>query len=64
MAHKIALLNIVTSSEVDSLTAIYINTRFEAFFARFCEAEGIDIEKAATTARAILEEAEIPQGLL
>ena len=64
MSHKIALLNIVTSSEVDPITAIFINTRFEAFFARFCEAEGIDIEKAAGTARAILEEAEIPQGKL
>lgn len=61
MTHKIALLNIVTSRELDPLTAIFINTRFEAFFARFCEAEGIDIEKAATTARAILEAAEIPQ---
>lgn len=61
MAHKIALLNIVTSRELDPLTAIFVNTRFEAFFARFCEVEGIDIEKAATTARAILEAAEIPQ---
>ena len=64
MAHKIALLNIVTARELDPITAIFVNTRFEAFFARFCEAEGIDIEKAATTARAILEEAEIPQGEL
>ena len=64
MAHKIALLNIVTSRELDPLTAIFINTRFEAFFARFCEAEGIDIEKAANTARAILEAAEIPQDKL
>ena len=64
MSHKIALLNIVTSSEVDPITAIFINTRFEAFFARFCEAEGIDIEKALNTARAILEAAEIPQGKL
>ena len=64
MAHKIALLNIVTARELDPITAICINTRFEAFFARFCEAEGLDIEKAATTARAILEAAEIPQGKL
>ena len=64
MAHKIALLNIVTSRELDPLTAIFINTRFEAFFARFCEDEGIDIEKAANTARAILEAAEIPQDKL
>ena len=64
MARKIALLNIVTARELAPITAIIINTRFEAFFARFCEAEGIDIEKAATTARAILEEAEIPQGKL
>lgn len=63
MAHKIALLNIVTAREVDSLTALSINVRFEAFFARFCETEGIDIEKAANTARAILEEAGIPQWL-
>lgn len=62
--NKIALLNIVTARELDPFTAIFINTRFEAFFARFCEAEGIDIEKAATTAHSILEEAEIPQGLL
>ena len=59
-----AHLNIVTARELDPITAICINIRFEAFFARFCEAEDIDIEKAATTARAILEEAEIPQGLL
>lgn len=64
MTHKIASLNIVAARELDPITAIIINTRFEAFFARFCEAEGIDIEKAATTARAILEEAEIPQGEL
>ena len=64
MAHKIALLNIVTSRELDPFTAIFVNTRFEAFFARFCEVEGIDIEKAANTARAILEAAEIPQDKL
>lgn len=64
MAHKIALLNIVAVRELDPITAICINTRFEAFFARFCEAEGIDIEKAANTARAILKKAGIPQGLL
>lgn len=64
MAKKIALLNLVTAKELDPITAIFINTRFEAFFARFCEAEGIDIEKAAGTARAILEAAEIPQGRL
>ena len=59
-----AHLNIVTSSELDPITAICINTRFEAFFARFCEVEGIDIEKSATTARAILEKAGISQGVL
>ena len=59
-----AHLNIVTPIEVDSLTAIFINTRFECFFVRFCEAEGIEIEKALNTARAILETAEIPQGKL
>ena len=59
-----AYLNIVTARELDPITTIFINTRFKAFFARFCEAEGIDIEKAATTARAILEEAEIHQGEL
>ena len=64
MTHKIASLNIVTARELDPFTAIFINARFEGFFARFCEAEGIDIEKAAITARAILEEAEISQGLL
>ena len=64
MADKIALLNIVTARELDPITAIFINTRFAAFFARFCEAEGIDIEKAATTARTILEAAEILQGEL
>lgn len=64
MAHKIALLNIVTARELAPITAICINIRFENFFARFCEAEGIDIEKAAGTARAILEAAEIPQGNL
>lgn len=64
MTPKIASLNIVAARELDSITAICINIRFGNFFARFCEAEGIDIEKAATTARAILEAAEIPQGLL
>lgn len=64
MTHKIASLNIVAARELDPLTAICINTRFECFFVRFCEAEGIDIEKALNTARAILEAAEIPQGKL
>ena len=64
MARRIALPNIATSSELDPITATCINTRFRAFFARFCEAEGIDIEKALNTARAILEAAEIPQGKL
>lgn len=64
MTPKIASLNIVTAREVDSLTAMCINTRLECFFVRFCEAEGIDMEKALNTARAILEEAEIPQGEL
>lgn len=64
MTHKIASLNIVAARELDPITAIFINTRFEAFFVRFCEAEGIDIEKALNTARAILEAAEIPQGKL
>lgn len=64
MTPKIASLNIVADRELDPIIAIAINTRFECFFVRFCEAEGIDIEKAANTARSILEEAEIPQGLL
>ena len=64
MTHKIASLNIVAARELDPITAIAINTRFECFFVRFCEAEGIDIEKALNTARAILEAAEIPQGKL
>lgn len=64
MTHKIASLNIVAARELDPITAIAINTRFECFFVRFCEAEGIDMEKALNTARAILEAAEIPQGKL
>lgn len=50
----------LTISRTDFIEAI------EALWpaARFCEAEGIDIEKAAGTARAILEAAEIPQGRL
>lgn len=64
MTHKIASLNIVLARELDPIIAIAINTRFECFFVRFCEAEGIDIEKALNTARAILEAAEIPQGKL
>lgn len=64
MTPKIASLNIVADCELDPITAIAINTRFECFFVRFCEAEGIDIEKALNTARAILEAAEIPQGKL
>ena len=64
MTRKIASLNIVADRELDPITAIAINTRFECFFVRFCEAEGIDIEKALNTARAILEAAEIPQGKL
>ena len=59
-----AHLNIVMARELDPITTIFINTRFEAFFARFCEAEGIDIEKAANTARDILKKAGISQGLL
>ena len=34
MAHKIALLNLVTAKELDPILAIFINTRFEAFSAR------------------------------
>lgn len=64
MAHKIALLNIVTVKELDPILAIFINTRFEAFFARFCEDSGLDLEQAADKARRILEDAEIPQGQL
>lgn len=64
MTHKIASLNIVAARELDPIISIAINTRFECFFVRFCEAEGIDIEKALNTARAILEAAEIPQGKL
>ena len=64
MTHKIASLNIVAARELDPIIAIAINTRFECFFVRFCEAEGIDIEKALNTAHAILEAAEIPQGKL
>lgn len=64
MTHKIASLNIVAARELDPITAIAINTRFECFFVRFCEAEGIDMEKALNTARAIMEAAEIPQGKL
>lgn len=64
MTPKIASLNIVADRELDPITAIAINTRFECFFVRFCEAEGIDIEKALNTARAILEAAEITQGKL
>lgn len=64
MTHKIASLNIVAARELNPIIAIAINTRFECFFVRFCEAEGIDIEKALNTARAILEAAEISQGKL
>lgn len=64
MTHKIASLNIVAARELDPIIAIAINTRFECFFVRFCEAEGIDMEKALNTARAILDAAEIPQGKL
>lgn len=64
MTPKIASLNIVADRELDPIIAIAINTRFECFFVRFCEAEGIDIEKAANTARSILVAAEIPQGKL
>lgn len=64
MTHKIASLNIVAARELDPITAIAINTRFECFFVRFCEAAGIDIEKALNSARAIMEAAEIPQGKL
>lgn len=64
MTPKIASLNIVAARELDPIIAIAINTRFECFFVRFCEAEGIDIEKAINTARAILKKAGIPQGLL
>lgn len=64
MTHKIASLKIVADRELDPIIAIAINTRFECFFVRFCEAEGIDIEKALNTAHAILEAAEIPQGKL
>ena len=64
MTHKIATLNIVADRELDPIIAIAINTRFECFFVRFCEAEGINIEKALNTARAILEAAEITQGKL
>ena len=64
MTHKIATLNIVADRELDPIIAISINTRFECFFVRFCEAEGIEIEKALNTARAILEAAEITQGKL
>ena len=62
MAKKIALLNLVTAKELDPITAIFINTRFEGFFARFCEVSGLDVETAAPIARQILEDAEIPQG--
>ena len=54
----------MAARELDPIIAIAINTRFECFFVRFCEAEGIDIEKALNTARAILEAAEISQGKL
>lgn len=64
MTPKIASLNIVAARELDPIIAIAINTRFECFFVRFCEAEGIDIEKALNTARAILVAAGIPQGKL
>lgn len=64
MTPKIASLNIVAVRELEPIIAIAINTRFECFFVRFCEAEGIDIEKALNTSRAILEAAEIPQGKL
>ena len=64
MTQKIASLNIVAARELEPITAIAINTRFECFFVRFCEAEEIDIEKALKTARAILEAAEISQGKL
>ena len=64
MTRKIASLSIVAARELDPITAIAINTRFECFFVRFCEAEDIDMEKALNTARAILEAAEIPQGKL
>ena len=49
----------------NSFARIYMETDMtQCFFARFCEAEGIDIEKAANTARAIQEAAEIPQDKL
>ena len=55
------MLKIVTAKELDPITAGCINTRFSAFFARFCEESGIHYERAAAMAKGVLHDAEIPQ---
>lgn len=50
-----------TAKELDPFLAGIINTRFNAFMAKFCAAQGIDFGDSMDTARNIMRDAEVPQ---
>lgn len=52
---------IVTASELDPLTASFINTRFYGFLQRLTSELDLHREQVMETALEILREAEIPQ---
>lgn len=50
-----------TAKELDPFLAGIINTRFNAFLAKFCAAQRIDFASALDAAGDIMRDAEVPQ---